>query len=109
MHRIIPTLRDREILRRFSAPATCDSIASLFPSKQTMYRRLAKLVRCGLLHRVTARTVPTKPRPKELYCYTADGDAVISPLHDARTKVDPARDSPWSRECTTKPAHISLH
>jgi DeoR/GlpR family transcriptional regulator of sugar metabolism len=75
MRRIDLTERDYNVLSILAVPSSCDAVRSLFPSKQTMYRRIAKLVRHGLLRRIEGSTVPTRTRSKEVYCSAAETSA----------------------------------
>ena len=65
--RIIRTARDEKVLSRFTIASTVDAVADLFPSFQTMYLRIGKLVRAGMLQRIE-RTEPSRTKPKDLYC-----------------------------------------
>lgn len=46
------TKRDEEVLRRLSLAGTAEDLRDLFPSLQTLYRRLGILRRARLIHRV---------------------------------------------------------
>ena len=70
VRRFVRTSRDEVILRRLTEPSTVDAVANLFSKPSAMYRRIAKLVRAGLLQRLAGQTVPGLTKPKEKYCVT---------------------------------------
>jgi len=66
MGRTVVTPRDEEVLKKAETPKERQKLLTLFPSRQTGYRRLKRLEEAGLLHVVGF--VRTNGRPSDILC-----------------------------------------